>query len=192
MRVAFCGAGGTGKTTTMAALLNLTTLETVPSISRQVYAANKIAMEQDFDLLTPPMKILIQDQIREGQWETFRTRDNIVSDRSPADHFAYYLNYCGDFIDYGTLCRVRSLTKKRLETFHYVFYFPLMTFPGQDDGMRKVMEGYRYRYDLILRGVLKDMEINYHTLRRAGTAEQRAVRILDVIAEKDLSIIKKL
>jgi predicted ATPase len=182
MRVCFTGAGGTGKTTTMDALLKIMpNLQSVPSISRQVYASNNILAEQDFDLLAPSMKVKIQDEIRETQWKTFENRRGIISDRSPADHFAYYLNYCGDYVGEDQVRETFELTQDRLRTFDYIFYFPLQTYAGQDDGMRKVMFGYRYRYNLILRIILKDMDIPYFTLRSTGTPEERAERIASII-----------
>jgi hypothetical protein len=89
---------------------------------------------------------------------------------------AYALHYCHTVLDEGRWANIVLNTKRRLERFEYIFYFPLVTWPSHSDGMRRDDWGYRLLYDTILQQVLKQYFPQHYTVR-LGEVDARVAGI---------------
>jgi hypothetical protein len=175
--IGFCGAGGTGKTTTAELLGKCTDLPVIPSTTRAVFKQLGLETEASQEALDGPGRMHLQMAIQENFFSMTKQYRIGISDRTPIDHWCYMLYYCGNTMTHADVEAARRRIKDCLRIFRYIFYFPLMTYPGQDDGMRKTGEGYRLSYDMLVRQALDDFQVKYYTLRKGPSAWERAESI---------------
>lgn len=185
--VGFCGAGGTGKTTTADLVSDMTGITRIPSSTRSVFKRLGLETEEAQEQLSGAGRISLQLGIQEAFFDSLRGRKEGLTDRTPLDHWCYSLYYCGNWMDDTFSKDMRGRIVKALKRFSHVFYFPLVTFPTQSDGMRKDGFGYRLCYDMLLRQALREFEVNALTVRINVSAQDRAKQIAQYLRSKALS-----
>lgn len=158
MLIGFSGAGGTGKTTTAKALAEAMGLPFVASSSRAVFEKHGI-VEADQHKMTPDQQFELQMEIftarQELEVRTFRG----VSDRTLMDQVTYTMLRAPTVVTEDILNRLLDTTRNTMRKYTTVLYFPLITFPTNEDGMRETTYGLRVNFDGILQWVMREVGV---------------------------------
>ena len=173
--VAFCGAGGTGKTTTLNMFVERNPqFKVIRSQSRPTFEKFGVLREDDQDRMAPQQKWELQKAIQEAHWEYMQqfVGQKAIAERTQLDQLTYALQYCYDVItvkEYEWLCK---LARDSLPLYGTIFYFPLVEFPGTDDGMRTAKFGKRLQFDWLLQGIIRDFKAKTITVP-TGSVQSR-------------------
>jgi nicotinamide riboside kinase len=174
--IAFCGAGGTGKTTTATKLAEIMPeYRLLTGVSRSVFKAKGVEREADQHAMNDAQRWDLQKAIQEKYLSTYDELEGqpIISDRSHLDQTAYALQYCSTAMADDDLNWIEQAVLKSFKHIRKLFYFPLTTFAGQDDGMREQRNGPRVQFDTLLRGLLEKYDVPFHTVP-VMSVEERA------------------
>jgi predicted ATPase len=174
-----CGAGGVGKTTTMSALAKELGTELIPSVSRGIFKSRGLT-EIDQRLMTPEQRLDLQLSIyaaKEVQDEEILQTSGAdtqirVGDRTHLDHLVYCLYRCGEIMTEEMVNDLKARTIRGLRNYTTIFYFPLHTFEGQNDGFRENGFGYRAVCDIMYRALLTDLRIPHEYIAVAPVEER--------------------
>ncbi len=170
---AFSGAGGTGKTSTAKGVLELlknagAKFEFLPSPSRQVFKDFGLKTEDDQKRLRPEERWQLQKAIHLAHGklidEVGISGQRYLADRTRVDMLCYAIQYCSEVLTEADIDWLKEKTAETCEFYRRVFYFPLVTFSGQDDGMRTDNYAKRYQFNLLLRGALQQFASRTHKL----------------------------
>lgn len=157
-RIAFMGAGGTGKTTSAKFISNELKIPLIKSASRTVYEKRNLT-EEKVSKMSPIEKLELQTEIFNAKIELDK-QFNYITDRTILDHYCYCLAYCADFMNNDQFVyfeeTVRTLMKS---TYSKLYYFPWGYWTPKSDGVRQdllawqseidaIMVGYIFRWDL--------------------------------------------
>lgn len=155
--IGFCGAGGTGKTTTAKALCAATGLPFIPSRSRVVFERWELQKEEDQYRLTVHDQMTLQRDIFQARLglEASPEFTHGVADRTLADQLAYTMLRGSPNIEQAYFDRHFDEVCASLQRYTRIFYFPLVSYPTIDDGMRETIWGPRFVFDSILREILR-------------------------------------
>lgn len=160
MLIGCMGAGGTGKTTFAKGLAVQLGLPFIASSSRSVFERHGITeidqrdmtIEQQFDL----------------QHEIFTVRENMeaniregVADRTLLDQLTYNMLRAHGCTKQDEFLSLLLRAKAVLRKYDFLFYFPLTTFPGQEDGFRDSAWGSRWVFDTMLWQLARDHCVPY-------------------------------
>jgi hypothetical protein len=180
--IGFCGAGGTGKTTTAHLVCELTGLPFIQPSSRNVFKRMGVESESAQEQMTGKQRIELQRAIQDAYHQSVMTHyQSGLSDRTPIDHFVYTLMYCGAWLDEYQTKEFKLLCTRSLMRFKHIFYFPLTTFSTIDDGMRQTAYGSRLQFDLLMRQMLNELGVSHSTVRIGLAARIRAQNIAAAI-----------
>lgn len=174
--IGFCGAGGTGKTSTLDVFAHRNPqFKVIRSQSRATFAKFGVAKEEDQHQMSPYQRWELQKEIQSAHWDYMQQfiGSKAIAERTQFDQIAYALQYCYETIGTKEYQWLSELARKCLPSYGTIFYFPFVEFPGTDDGMRTSSFGKRLQYDLLLQGVLKDFKVHYVTMPE-GTIQYRA------------------
>jgi len=182
MRVALCGAGGTGKTTLAKEINKRFGIPLVKEFAREIseeMGINIRSIPQD-KIYEFQCRILSRKIAEEDKHPTF------ISDRSAADNMAYYLQLCSGVTsddknrDYINRCL------HRLRMYDYVVVIPPII-PLENDGFRLEQCVYRqYEIHCLLLGILMDNGIGW-TIINESDLEKR-VSIIRSFFENKIDI----
>lgn len=178
----FCGAGGTGKTTVANLLHKEKQIPLVPSSTRGVFKMLGLESEAEQERLDGEGRKHLQKSIQDAYYRNLQGFPKGVSDRSPIDHWCYMLYYCGDYMSEAEVAWYRDRTAEGLKRFQYIVYFPLVTYPTHEDGMRKSGYGYRVAYDYLVQAALRDFGVAHYTIRLNTTPEERVSQLWNLLA----------
>lgn len=172
-RVAFCGAGGTGKTTSVQHLVESVKLPTFESASRQVYKAEGLT-EDKVLAMTGAEKLELQTRIFAKKVELDYNHE-YVTDRTLLDHFAYCLAYCAPYMDNATFNRYEAMTRTHMRgAYTHVFYFPWGSWTPPSDGVRQDLQSWQSQIDAIILGYLVRWDIPAFPVPQDGNADGRS------------------
>ena len=188
MKIGFIGTGGTGKTTTVNLLTDLTetlNLPYVKSTPRGVFQEFGI-VETDQAKLSLDMVWKIQRRMFDLKLEMDRQYPNGIFDRTSIDHLAYcYYRAAGAMPDDVAENMEKSVVENMAQ-YDLVCYFPMLPFDG-NDGLRETGYAYRATIDAIMLGLLHKFAIPYHIVA-PGTPEERASQVRGFIYEKEFPL----
>lgn len=173
--IAFCGAGGTGKTTTLNAFVEAhPDYNVIRSQSRATFVKHGVLTEDDQDRLSMRQRWDLQKEIQVAHWLYMKPFIEMksIAERTQFDQLAYALQYCYQVIGPREYIWLNELATAAKPYYQSLFYFPLVEYPGVDDGMRTSHFGKRLQYDLLLQGVLRDFKVNTITMPM-GSVEER-------------------
>lgn len=159
--IGFCGAGGTGKTTTATLLAKRIHHGFLPSASRDVFKNMGFQRETDQDKLSSLERWILQRNIQIAHITQMSDSFDrpMITDRTQLDQHAYALQYCSSALSAEDLKWLANLVDRALQFYKIIFYFPLHTFLSHDDGMRTSRLAERLTFDFILRGLLQYFEV---------------------------------
>jgi len=153
LRIAFTGAGGTGKTSTVNKLAELDAFAHLPvmkSASRVVYE-NKKLTEELVAKSTPDQKWALQGEIFNAKVLQDDFNMQFIADRTLLDHWAYCLMYCAADLPDDIFVKYEALVRKHMiAAYSHVFYFPWGYFFAESDGVRQDAKAWQYAIDNII------------------------------------------
>lgn len=152
-RIAFTGAGGTGKTTSAKFIASAYELSQPVSASREVYKVFDLTEEKVL-AMTPKEQIELQGEIFHQKVRNDQEY-SYVTDRTILDHYAYCLAYCAGHMDNATFQNYEEQTRTMmLSTYTHIFYFPWGYWDAPKDGVRSASEAWQSQIDAIIAGYI--------------------------------------
>lgn len=185
MRIGFTGAGGTGKSTTLAIVVRMLEafgmgVPVLGSVTRSVFQRRGLT-EADQESMSPEDRLNLQMEIfSERRAAEKAIGGAFISDRTLVDHFAYCLfrNYAviGD-VDHTALL---DEAVESAASYDALFYFPI-SFTPPADGLRQAGVAYNYCIDAIISKVIDGVD---GVMRVPdGTPLQRATAVFERIRD---------
>lgn len=154
MKIAFTGAGGTGKTTLAKYIAEKWGVPYVGSVSREVMTELGIESEMDQEKLSDDELLFLQQAIYERRKTKLASLDSYVTDRCALDNYIYGLRRCGSALTE----RVRDLWEKGAVADLYaqdlVFHTPIGLFETVADGVRVTDVSHQHLMDAAMYGFL--------------------------------------
>lgn len=185
LKVAFMGAGGTGKTTDAKALSEVLGVPMIKSASRTAYERLGIN-ENDCLAMTDEQKWQLQLEIFGSKEELDDNTYEFIADRTLLDHFAYCLMYCATFIPVQDFARFENRVRKHMKsTYTHMFYYPWGYWtPENEDGVRQTAPGWQSAIDAIIVGCANRWKLNIITVPQASGKEIRQSFVKTVILDR--------
>lgn len=136
MKIGFCGAGGTGKSTTAKMLQEATGYPLRISPSRAVFALHGCTTEDQQALLSPEGRYDIQREIFARISAQVQENGDGIFERTPIDNFFYLLFRCHDIATEHDIRTMHQSMVRNMLTFDLIVFFPLYDWKPKADGMR--------------------------------------------------------
>lgn len=182
MKIGFCGAGSTGKTTTAKLLEQQFGIpeKYQPSIVRGVMERWGVNEKTSLNL-RPEQRLGLQIDIFGAKEEQDRTTPNGIFDRTLIDQLTYCLIRCHETMPDSIFEELRDRAFKSLAQYDILFYFPVFSsMPYEDDGFRVTGRGYQTMQDILMHGFLCQSRASYRVARFAPK-EERARNVYQFI-----------
>lgn len=167
IRIGFCGASGTGKTTLARWLSKELALPMNPVGSRSVALAMGFNNPYDVDAAGKRGDFQRRLQLEKSDWEM--ENESFVTDRTFLDELVYTMLHDHKTIDAAYLDTV----SRGMRHYTHVFHCPLWSFQDLAGDSSRVNDGpYHKVFEIALFGALKHYPINLYTLNNR-TLENR-------------------
>jgi hypothetical protein len=154
MKVAFSGAGGTGKSTIALWVAEQFGIPYVGSVGREAFKLMGIESEAAQEGMSEEKLLELQWLIFKLLQEKRKVHKHFVTDRLILDNYVYGLRRCGGLIDAARQKEWEEMAVQDLYSFDLVFYCPTGLFPVEGDGMRVAAQGYQTLIDSAIYGLL--------------------------------------
>ena len=149
MRIAFCGASGTGKTTLVDPLMKTLGLEKNPIGSRSVAADMGFANPYDVDAAGRRVEFQTRLVTEKRAWED--AHDSFITDRTTVDNLAYSALHMVEAIDSDYL----KFCLDGLARYTHIFFCPSRVFCNPAGDPARVQDlTYHRLYDIMLEGLI--------------------------------------
>lgn len=183
MRVGFCGAGGTGKTTTAELLKDKLGLPFIPSVARDIFKRRGLT-EASQRAMTVAEKLDLQDELFTAREKQIKENPNGIYDRTSIDNLAYCTWRCEEGMSEQYLRDKLDRCKASCDLFDHIFYFPLYSSAkwqtqNNQDGFREDHYTGRFIIDSLVLGIIERMGIRA-TWVENGPTQDRAEFVLKV------------
>jgi len=154
MKVAFTGAGGTGKTTLAKYLSEKWGLPYVGSVSREVMKEMQVESEDAQNAMTEGALLELQLAIADRRMSSLAPHASYVTDRCALDNYIYGLRRCGSALTEQHRKTWEEQAVKDLYSHDLVFYAPNGLFTAKPDGVRQSDIAHQSLMDLAMYGFL--------------------------------------
>lgn len=154
MKIAFTGAGGTGKTTLAKYLADKWSIPYVGSVSREVMAEMRVESEMAQESMTVGMLYELQTAIMQRRRDKLAGLKDYVTDRCALDNYIYALRRCGPALTGDAIKEWEDLAVKDLLAQDLVFYAPTGMFKTEHDGIRVTEIAHQELMDVAMYGFL--------------------------------------
>lgn len=154
MKIAFTGAGGTGKTTMAKYLSQKWDIPYVGSVSRLVMQEMGIESEAAQNNMSDADLLVLQQAIAKKRIESLAAHESYVTDRCALDNYIYALRRCGGAMTEAHRKVWEEGAVKDLYAHDLVFYTPVGLFPTEHDGTRVTEIAHQYLMDTAMYGFL--------------------------------------
>lgn len=187
IRVAFCGAGGTGKTTTANFISEQLGLPQLKSASRKIYEEKNLSEEQLREEYSNYDKLDLQKNIFAAKVEADR-QYSYVADRTLLDHYAYCLAYCGGFMDDEQFTLFdETVQSAMLSSYSHIFYFPYGFWIAENsDGVRQDRCAWQSQIDALIVGHIHRWNIPVITVPQMRGEDERNEFVKNVILGEEV------
>jgi nicotinamide riboside kinase len=154
MKIAFTGAGGTGKTTLAKYIAEKWGVPYVGSVSREVMREMGVESEMAQETMTPEQLLVLQQGIYERRKAKLASLDSYVTDRCALDNYIYGLRRCGPSLTEVVRAEWETKAVKDLYDQDLVFYTPIGLFPVEHDGVRVTDISHQFLMDAAMYGFI--------------------------------------
>lgn len=154
MKIAFTGAGGTGKTTMAKYLAEKWDVPYVGSVSREVMKEMGVESEAAQESMTDGMLLELQLAIYERRKQVLAQHPSYITDRCALDNYVYALRRCGSALTEAQRAVWQQGAVEDLYAHDLVFYAPIGMFPTKDDGTRVTDISHQFLMDTAMYGFL--------------------------------------
>ncbi len=182
-RIAFMGAGGTGKTTTAEFLAEKTEIPLIKSAARTIYEERDLS-EMKVSRFCSDAKLDLQTSIFKKKIENDK-EFSFIADRTILDHYCYWLAYCGsnisrdNFLDFEDQTRIRMLS-----SYTHLFYFPWGFWEARSDGVRATNLAWQSQIDALITGYIMRWELPVTVVPQMQGEDVRNEFVLSRIKEE--------
>jgi len=154
MKIAFTGAGGTGKTTLAEQVSKKWGVPFLTNVAREVMKQKGIENETAQNDMTPEALLDLQYVIFLALKERRASEPAFVTDRLLLDNYVYALRRCGRAMGEDLRQEWEQAAIEDLYRMDLVFYCPAGLFPLKADGMRQADVAHQYLVDSSIYGLL--------------------------------------
>ncbi len=154
MKIAFTGAGGTGKTTMAKYLAEKWRVPYVGSVSREVMQSLGVESEAAQEAMTGEQLLTLQLAIYARRKEVLAQHTTYVTDRCALDNYIYALRRCGSTLTEAQRAIWEQGAVEDLYAHDLVFYAPIGLFPTAHDGVRVTEISHQFLMDAAMYGFL--------------------------------------
>lgn len=161
MRIQFCGAGGSGKTTLMRATATALGLTELPSPARGIQKGYGILAESDQWAQSPEDRMNMQADIFHAIRDSLFTNDNYVSDRSLLDNFCYAVWKSGQEMDDDTVKAWEEAVTASFVNVDLVVYCGIDAFDPPHGDFRTTKRSERRLMDVAMYGAFTKLRGNF-------------------------------
>jgi len=154
MKVAFTGAGGTGKTTLATYAAKKWELPFLTNVAREVMQSRGIENESAQNAMSHEALLDLQYAIFLALKERRSSEPAYVTDRLLLDNYVYALRRCGSSMNETLRKAWEDAAIADLYQMDLVFYTPAGLFPLKADGMRQADVAHQYLIDSAIYGLL--------------------------------------
>lgn len=182
MKIGFCGAGGTGKSSVLKALEGKINIPFLPSVARSVYERRGIT-EPDQLKMTPAQLWELQKDIFDTRIKAERDlAHHFISDRTLIDHMAYCLVRASAGMTEKDFDEYEDKMQRSMDGYRLVFYFPftIESRAHLSDGFRQTDVTYQVAIDAMINGLLNSYSISLIFVN-PSSIEKQAQQVLERI-----------
>lgn len=154
MKIAFTGAGGTGKTTLAKEVSATWGLPFITNVARQVMAETGIENEESQNSMSAESLLELQCKIFLALRSRRASEPAFVTDRLLLDNYVYALRRCGASMSDELRQTWETAAIEDLYKMDLVFYCPAGLFPLKADGVRQTDVAHQYLIDSAIYGLL--------------------------------------
>lgn len=154
MKIAFTGAGGTGKTTLAKYLAEKWGVPYVGSVSREIMTELGVESEMAQERMTDNELLTLQQRIYERRKEKLASLDSYVTDRCALDNYIYGLRRCGAALTEEIRAAWEKGAVEDLYAHDLVFHTPIGLFETVADGVRVTDISHQHLMDAAMYGFL--------------------------------------
>ena len=152
MRIALCGAAGTGKTTLVKIISEITNIEINPVGARSV--AQGMGFDSPYDVDAAGARAAFQERLLAEKLGWERQCDSFITDRTYFDHVAYCMMHCPEVLTPTAL----QMCADGLRLYDAIFFCPISAFHNlSNDPQRKHDKVYQRTFDMLLRGLFEEV-----------------------------------
>lgn len=154
MKIAFTGAGGTGKTTLATYISEKWGVPYVGSVARAVAKQLGVESEAQQNSMTPEALLHFQQSVYYTRKSGLLEVPAFVTDRLALDNYVYGLRRCGAALTDEVRTEWEKGAIEDLYAMDLVFYCPMGLFATANDGMRQTDVAHQYLIDSAIYGLL--------------------------------------
>lgn len=154
MKIAFTGAGGTGKTTLAKYIADKWGIPYVGSVSREVMKEMGVESEMAQEHMTDSELLALQQGIYKRRNAKLASLDSYVTDRCALDNYIYGLRRCGSALTEPIRAEWERGAVEDLYAQDLVFHTPIGLFKTEDDGVRVTDLSHQHLMDAAMYGFL--------------------------------------
>ncbi len=154
MKIAFTGAGGTGKTTLAKYISQKWGIPYVGSVSREVMKEMGIESEMAQQNMHEDVLLELQRGIYERRKTKLASLNSYVTDRCALDNYIYGLRRCGAALTEDVRAEWEKGAIEDLYAQDLVFHTPIGLFQTEADGVRVTDASHQHLMDAAMYGFL--------------------------------------
>lgn len=154
MKIAFTGAGGTGKTTLATYVSEKWGVPYIGSVARAVAKQLGVESEAQQNSMTPEALLHFQQSVCYARRSSVLDVPAFVTDRLALDNYVYGLRRCGAALTDEVRIEWEDGAITDLYKMDLVFYCPMGLFATKADGMRQTDVAHQYLIDAAIYGLL--------------------------------------
>lgn len=178
IKIGFCGASGTGKTTLARAVSAEFGLDMNPVGSRSVADEMGFDSPYDVDKAGARREFQLKLQLDKIEWE--REHDSFVTDRTTIDDMCYSLLHDHRIVDKEFMRRAQ----RHVSNYDVIFYTPVKAFCNlAGDPARLHDMSYQIAFDFMARGVLDDWYPDKFISLMTSSLRSRRAMVLRVVED---------